>query len=141
MGLDYRSKYSVQSHPAVLDIFANAMRREYAALGLWNITHCIGTNGLDYTGRVMVLDPTLLKDEYKTPDYQLILCQSGFGCSPEASGRKVFGKFLIDGEDCQYQRSDFIGELRTEHLPDWAREKLQAFNPPDEAQGSGMTMT
>lgn len=141
MGLDYRLKYSVDSHPAVLDGFINAMRREYAALNLWDNTHCNGKSGLDYTGKVMVLDPSHLKDEYKTPESQLILCRHGFGCSPESSGRKVFGKFLIDGEDCQYERSDFIGELKAEFLPDWVREKLNEFTAPDEPQQSGLSMT
>lgn len=66
----------------------------------------------------MVLNPKCLKDEYKTPRDQLVLCENGFGCSPTASGRKVFGRFLSDGEKYQYDRSDFIGELKAELLPD-----------------------
>lgn len=86
----------------------------------------------------MVLNPTVLKDEYKTTNDQLFYATGGFGCNPDASGRKVFGFFLKDGEETQYNRSDFVGVLKDEHLPDWAKEKLEEMNAPDESQG--MTM-
>ena len=85
----------------------------------------------------MVLNPKCLKDEYKSPKDQLILCEHGFGCSPSASGRKVFGRFISDGEKCQYDRSDFIGELKEEFMSDWAREKVQEMT---ETQQSSPTM-
>ncbi|MBE6034077.1 MAG: DUF3849 domain-containing protein [Clostridiales bacterium] len=123
-GFDKRLEFAVDSHPAVLDGFINQARRAYQALNLWEPKHCNDPTGLNFEGKVMVLRPTNLKDEYKNPRDQLVLCEGGFGCSPTASGRKVFGRFLSDSEKCQYDRSDFIGELKTEHLPDWALEKL-----------------
>ncbi|MDA3731408.1 DUF3849 domain-containing protein [Niameybacter massiliensis] len=124
-GINMNAEFVVTSHPAVLDGFVNQARKEYQDLELWDHTHCNDKTHLDFVGKVMVLDPTYLKDEYKTPRDQLILCEGGFGCSPTASGRKVFGRFLSDGEKCQYDRSDFIGELKEELLPQWAREKIQ----------------
>lgn len=121
-------EFIVTSHPAVLDGFINQARKEYQSLNLWDNTHCNDKTHLDYTGKVMVLNPKCLKDEYKNPKDQLVLCEHGFGCSPSASGRKVFGRFLSDGEKCQYDRSDFIGELKEEHLPDWAREMTQQLS-------------
>jgi len=50
----------------------------------------------------------------------------------------VFGYFLKDGEETQYNRSDFVGVLKDEHLPDWAKEKLEEMNALGESQG--MTM-
>lgn len=123
-------EFMVTSHPAVLDGFINLARKEYDSLNLWNHTHCNDKTHLDYTGKVMVLNPKCLKDEYKNPKDQLVFCEHGFGCSPTASGRKVFGKFLSDGEKCQYDRSDFIGELKEEHLPDWVRERVQEMTEP-----------
>ncbi|WMI82406.1 DUF3849 domain-containing protein [Anaerotignum sp. MB30-C6] len=123
-GFDKRLEFAVDSHPAVLDGFINQARRAYQSLSLWESKHCNNPTGLNFEGKVMVLHPTNLKDEYKNPRDQLVLCEDGFGCSPTASGRKVFGRFLSDGERCQYDRSDFIGELKTEHLPDWALKKL-----------------
>lgn len=92
-----------------------------------------------FEGKVLVLKPTILKDEYKTPDFQLILAESGFGCSPTARGRAVYGQFLKDGEETVYNRQDFIGVLKDEHLPDWAREKLAELQAPFQDSGQEMT--
>lgn len=115
--LDRRCYFAVDSHPAVLDGFINQARRAYKELNLWDFSHCNTTDQLDFVGKVMVLNPTMLKDSCKSGDFQLVFCTGGFGCSPTASGRKVYGEFLADGENCQYQRDDFIGELKPEHLP------------------------
>lgn len=61
---------------------------------------------------MLVIRPNWLKDSYKKPEYQLFLADSGFGCSPKASGRKVFGQFLYDGEQTHLDRDDFIGTAR-----------------------------
>ena len=96
---------------------------------------------MDYTDQVTVLKPTVLKDKFKTPEDQLFLAESGFGCSPDARGQKVFGKFLKDGEETQFNRQDFLGVLQDEYLPDWAKESLAKIH---EAQAldedDGMTM-
>ena len=88
----------------------------------------------------MVIDPAIFTDEYKTPDDQLFLAEGGFGCQPNARGRKVFGQFLKDGEQTHYQRSDIIGVLKDEYLPQWAQEKLAELTAPDEEPSEGMTM-
>jgi len=141
-GFDKRLEFAVDSHPAVLDGFINQARRAYQALNLWEAKHCNDATGLNFEGKVMVLRATNLKDEYKNPRDQLVLCESGFGCSPTASGRKVFGRFLSDGERCQYERSDFIGELKAEYLPDWAVEKRKEMGASNEESQSmgGMEM-
>jgi hypothetical protein len=76
---------------------------------------------------VLVLRPKILKDEYKTPECQLFYAESGFGCDPDASGRKVFGFFLKDGERTYFNRSDFIGAADEAQLPDWAKQKLESI--------------
>ena len=86
---------------------------------------------------MLVLKPTILKDEYKTPDFQLFLAEGGFGCSPTARGRKIYGQFLKDGEETNYERQDFLGVLKDEYMPDWAREKL----PEKQEQTNEQEMT
>lgn len=51
----------------------------------------------------------------------------GFGCSPHAIGRSIRCTCLGDGEHTRWNRSDFIGILKDECLPDWAMEKLLAL--------------
>lgn len=138
LDMDRRNDFAVDSHPAVLDGFINQARRAYQALNLWEAKHCNDPAGLNFEGKMMVLRATNLKDEYKNPRDQLVLCESGFGCSPTASGRKVFGRFLSDGERYQYERSDFIGELKAEYLPDWAVEKRKEMGASmEEGQSMG----
>ena len=84
-----------------------------------------------------MLNPTVLKDSYKTPDYQLFLADGEFGCSPIARGRAVYGQFLKDGEETNYERQDFLGVLKDEYMPDWAREKL----PEKQEQTNEQKMT
>jgi hypothetical protein len=145
-GSNRASSYTVETHPAVLDGFIKEARAAYEALGLYDGSHCEGDReNADYDGKVLVLNPKFLQDKYKTPDDQLVLAQGGFGCSPTASGRKVFDIFLKDGEDCQNYRSDFVGILKSELLPDWAREKLDAINiknaGPSQTEGEAVGMT
>lgn len=141
-GKDLRQNFIVNSHPAVLDGFIGQARKEYQALGLWDHTHCNPASELDFNGRVMVLDPTMLTDKYKNHDCQAFLCDGGFGCAPNSRGRKVYGKFLFDDEQSQFQREDFIGELKAECYPDWLKEKLQTMQeqPAPEQTGPEMSM-
>lgn len=122
---DQRGYFEVNIHSGLLDIFTSDARKEYEALGLYGKKHCNSTDGLNFAGKLMILDPINLKAASKKPDEQIIYCIDGFGCSPTASGRKVYGKFLTDGTECQFYRQDFIGELKDEFVPDWARQKLE----------------
>ena len=77
-----------------------------------------------------MLNPFGIKDEYKKPEYQLFYAQSGFGCSPSARGRKVFGTFLYDGERTNFDRSRLFGALKPELIPEWAKEKVKELQKP-----------
>ena len=78
----------------------------------------------DYTGKVMLLRPDALSEEYRESKYQLFLAEGGFGCNPESSGRAVIGHFLFDKEDTRMNREDFFGVFDERYLPEWAKEKL-----------------
>lgn len=136
---DARWQYAVRAHPGLLDIMATRAQKEYANLKLFDHTHCVNEPWKeDYTDKVLVLRGSVLKDEYKSPDYQLFLAESGFGCKPDAMGTKVFGQFLKDGEQTRFTRQDFCGPIKEEFLPDWAKEKLQqirAEEAPTTTQG------
>ena len=67
------------------------------------------------------------------------LATGGFGCVPTAAGRAVYATCLGDGEQTRWNRSDFIGILREEHLPDWARESLKQIRQKDPAESPDMT--
>ena len=79
---------------------------------------------LDYQDTLLVLKPSSLAPEYQSPQYQLFYATSGFGCNPTAMGQAVYGYFVADKEATRMSRSDFIGVLKEEHTPTWAKETL-----------------
>lgn len=137
-----RWDYCVRHNPSLINELIDQVRAAWDALGLFNRSHCESEwdDELDYTGKVLALRGSVLKDQYKTPDDQLFLAESGFGCVPNARGRKIYGKFLKDGEETHFNRQDFIGILKEEHLPRWAIERLREWNGPEATESDGITM-
>lgn len=143
---DVNRRFCVESHPGLTNLFLDQVRSAWQNLGLFDLSHCLSEwdGELDYTGQMVVLRPDILKDAYKTPEDQLFLAESGFGCSPNSRGRKVFGTFLKDGEKTHFYREDIIGILQDEYLPEWAVKKLDELHLSDETvaedTSEGMTM-
>ena len=126
-------EFSLHSHSCIVDGMASDVRKMYAALGLYSGEHIVQTDEpQDYTGKLLIIRPDVLKEESRTPENQLFLACGGFGCSPDKAGRKVMGQFLIDGEKTHFYRQDFIGVIADEHIPDWAREKLSELSNEQE---------
>lgn len=68
------------------------------------------------------------------------LAQSGFGCSPTARGRSILCTCLGDGEQTRWNRNDFIGVLKDEYLPDWAKESLKQYQRPEQTEKQEIQM-
>ena len=134
-----RSEYRINAHNLLINGFIDEARGEWDKLGLFDSHHCVESeNGLDYEGKVLVISPNRLKDEYKTPEDQLFVAVGGFGCKPDKIGRSVFGYFLKDGEETTWDRGAFLGIIRDECLPQWAADKLAAeAEEIDESEGMG----
>ena len=132
----HNHQFVVESHPAVLDGFVDLYRKEYRALGLFGAEHCEpdSFSDLDYEGRVLVLSPDTLRESCWRQEDQLWLAHDGFGCTPHAIGRSVRCTCLGDGEETRWNRSEFIGVLKEEYLPDWAREKLEELQPKQDEE-------
>lgn len=118
-----RHDYIINSHPVLLNGFTDKVRNEWNRLNLWNASHCIDNTGINLEGKILVINPSRLCDKYKTPEDQLFKATGGFGCSPTAIGRMVYGYFLKDGEEASWDRAAFIGTLKDEFIPNWVREK------------------
>jgi len=125
-----RWHYEVDSHPGLTDLFVNRVRNEWQNLGLFDRSHC--TNDDNYEGKLLVMNPSTLKDQYKTPDFQLFYATNGFGCDPSKTGTAVYGFFLKDDEHTRFHRSNFLGVIKDECIPEWAQEKLKAMQEPAE---------
>ena len=120
-------EFCVTSHPEVVNGLTTQYRRYLRQdLGLLDRSDCVTFDEpQDYTGKLLILGASALKDEYKQGKYQYFFATSGFGCDPTATGTKVFGEFLYDGEETHFHRGAFVGIADESKLPDWAFEKLE----------------
>ena len=136
---DNTTDFILQSHPEIVNGLVNQFRKYYDSLHLFDRSHCIaGSSDMDYSGQVLILKPEVLKDECRTPTDQLFYANvGGFGCTPGNHG-KVMGEFLVDSEKTNFHRDDFIGIADEQYLPDWAKEKLQINDEPEESGGMSM---
>ena len=117
---------------SLLAQFVRQAHAEYQKLGLFGARHCSAE--LDYTGKVLILRPSVLKEGCWFPQNQLWYCEGGFGSSPTARGRAVYATCLGDGEKTRWDRTDFVGVLDEQYLPDWAMERLSELRGPTQEQ-------
>lgn len=129
-------------NPGIVNILAKNAIEEYAELNLFNKDQCHDMTHADFEGKVIVLSPNALKEEYWTPENQLWLATGGFGCYPDKIGRAVYATCLYDGEHTRWNREDVIGVIKDEYMPKWALDKLEEMNAPEpkEEQKIGMNM-
>ncbi len=127
-GLDRNRILAVESHPAVLDGFISQFRQEVEKLELFSAKHCEeNSSQMDYEGKVLALSLDTLRESCWKQEDQLWLAFDGFGCSPTARGQSVRCVCLGDGEETVWNRSEFIGVLKEEFLPDWAKKELAEY--------------
>lgn len=87
---------------------------------------CIPDNhSEDINGKIIAIDPKILKPEFQRADRQLYLVTGGFGASGNSRGSAVFCTNLHTGKSTRFERMDVMGEVKSECLPDWAKEKAQ----------------
>ena len=123
---DHSSDYLLQSHSEKINELTDRVLKLYDGLNMFDHRHCIpDSKASDYSDKILIVRADWLNENYKEPKYQLFRAGSGFGCSPTASGRAVFGEFLYDGEKTRFDRGDFVGVIDDQYLPEWAKEKLQ----------------
>lgn len=140
----HNSDFVVESHPAVLDGFVTQYCKAYQAPGLFSPEHCHpdSFSSLDYEGKVLVLSLDTLRESCWSQENQLWCAHDGFGCHPRSIGRSIRCTCLSDGEMTRWNRTDFIGVLDEQYLPDWAAEKLAQLTSQEQTAPTmgGMTM-
>lgn len=97
-----------------------AIRQVHEPLG---IIDCIpDSNTQNYKNQILVLDPEILHRNCRNAQNSLWLAYNGFGCRYGARGRAVFAENLFDGEQSSWDRSDFLGIVKTESLKKWLND-------------------
>ncbi len=78
-------------------------------------------------GKVVAVRAGVLRNEYQTADRQLVLVTGGFGSHANSRGSAVFCTNLYSGKHTRWERRDIQGEVKSEHSPEWAKERLTAL--------------
>lgn len=76
-------------------------------------------------GQVVVVRGSVLRPEFQHGTRQLMLCTGGNGAQPMARGRSCNCVYLYDGRETVFYRSDFLGVLKPENMPEWAKDRLE----------------
>lgn len=82
----------------------------------------------DINGKIIAIDPKVLKPEFQRADRQLYYVTGGLGASANSRGSAVFCTNLHTGKSTRYERMDVMGEVKPECMPEWAKEKAQELN-------------
>jgi len=121
----FRSPYSDYPFPAEYPSTFGNTRANGNPNNLYSALHCISNSDqMEWYYRVLVVAEENLDADYKKPEHQIFLAHSGFGCNPKAIGRAVYGMHLSDGEICRRNCDNFVGIMKDEYIPDWARDKM-----------------
>lgn len=75
--------------------------------------------------KVLVINGDYLRPEFRRASRQLMLCTGGFGAQPNPRGRTCYCVSLYDGSKTCFYRSDVLGTIEPEKLPDWAKTGLE----------------
>lgn len=85
-------------------------------------------------GKVIVISLSALPKQYQNRGNQLYYCDGGNGSGPNPIGRSVFVTSLYDGVKMRWNRSDVVGVLKPELLPDWAKDTLEQIQSDSSPQ-------
>lgn len=86
--------------------------------------------------KVVVIKPEAISPEYYAATSQLWLCTGGFGSSASPRGRTCFCINLHDtGRQESFYRSDIMGTMVPEHLPNWAKVGLGSIQQAEKGAG------
>lgn len=81
-------------------------------MSIYTKEDCLPLEGEDLKGKILVLKPECLAENYRSKENQLWKAMSGFGCNPGAMGTAVYSECLSDGEKARWERYNFIGILK-----------------------------
>lgn len=88
-----------------------------------------GCNHITYAdsieGKVIVIKPEVLRREHRVATHQIKLCEGGFGAHGNSRGNACFCVDLFSGNRSRYERSDVLGTLDENVLPNWAKQGLE----------------
>ena len=120
---------------SMLNTFASTIQKECNRMlmtrrtlevpeGIIDPADLLSISDVDLEDKLICLYPDSLRSIYRTQAYQVVLAESGFGCSPNGRGRKIYGVEVATGDKVCYARSEVQGALDPNNLPRWMERKL-----------------
>lgn len=72
----------------------------------------IGPLPNNYAGHILIMRPSILKDEFRKREFLVWKATGGFGCDPNKIGRAVFAVCVGDGEHARWDRGNFVASFK-----------------------------
>ena len=94
------------------------------------------SSGDDLNGKIIVIKPEALRQEYRAANHQLKLCTGGFGASPNSRGSACFCTDVFSGKQSRFERRDVLGTMETGNLPQWAKDDLAAIQQAENSRAT-----
>lgn len=82
------------------------------------------TSDMDIEHQVIVIKSDVFLREYRYSQKQLYFCVGGFGAKPNSRGRAVMCNSVDTNEHRRFDRSDVLGIIKADRIPDWAKSKI-----------------
>ncbi len=133
----YAEAMASDDYLEIMELYADRLKGQVAAIQAQRKTlhipldmlgkeHCFPLlDSDDITGKVVAVKPSSLRYEYRRADCQLILVTNGSGARGYSRGTSVYGVNVFTGRrDGRWARLDILGEVRSECLPQWAKDRL-----------------
>lgn len=79
----------------------------------------------DLNGKVVLINPDVLRREYRKATNQVMFCDGGFGASPNSRGSACYCVNLYTGKTSRFDRRDILGILKEDCIPEWAQNGLK----------------
>jgi len=130
--LEIMTEFLNRASEQVKEIETERAERGITAVPLTAADCTPGSNRAHYKNQLIVIKPESMTPAARTADHQLVLATGGFGCNPEARGQAVFCKNLFTGKETRWERYDVAGIIRSDRMPEWAKDKLAALQKPVE---------
>jgi hypothetical protein len=102
-----------------VSFFANILQqKDVLIMSVFAENEIKSIDGVDLEGKLIIMDPTCLKEKARDRKFQVHFAYYGSGCCPSIymSGKRIFVYDLSDGGKYDYRRSDFIGYIEEEQL-------------------------
>lgn len=89
-------------------------------------------------GKILVVNASELRPEYRTDINQIFICENGNGANPNGHGSSLYGDHLAMGKRAMFYRCDILGELKPEYYPEWLHNKIEIKENPNVFEYGGL---